>query len=244
MRKETYQEMYDIECSHWWFLGKRLIISTFLDRYLDFGNRFRKILDVGCGTGITMRLLRNYGVTYGIDVSEEALYFCRKRGHQRLTKGDANEIPFNDNCFDGITAVDLLEHLENEEKIVEEFYRVLKKNGLLLISVPAFKFLWSEHDLAAEHKRRYTLEEIEYLIKKRFSILKITYTNIFIFPAVAAYRIFKNMLPWRKEIKTDFFAIPRTINSLLYLLYKVEAPLLRQINFPFGLSIMVAAKKC
>jgi len=244
MEVAFYKEMYNLENYHWWFLGKKTLLCAFLAKYADLKNHSMKILDVGCGTGMIMFLLKNYGETYGIDISEEALNFCRLRGHKYLKKARANNVPFDNQFFDLVIAFDLLEHLEDDEGAVKEFYRILKKGGILLISVPSFKFLYSEHDLAAGHKRRYTANQIKRLMKqKQFSIMKITYTNMFIFPLVVVYRLLKKFFPIREQVKTDFFSVPLIINKILSSIYRLEAILLARMDFPFGLSVVCVVRK-
>jgi SAM-dependent methyltransferase len=137
---EEYEKTYNLEDSYWWFVGKRRIAQNLIEEFVPLNQR-EAILDVGCGTGATMCFLDHYGRAYGMDISETALCFC---------------LPFADDSFSLITAFDVLYHREVVDDLtaLREFHRVCKKGGSVLISEPAFDFLWSGHDLAYHSKRR------------------------------------------------------------------------------------------
>lgn len=170
----AYQVVYELEKSHWFFAGRRNIISLLIEGYVQQDGL--SILDVGCGTGATMSLLRGYGNVIGIDVSREAIKFCRQRSHTALCQADACCIPFPESSFDFLTALDLIEHLEDDLVGLREFSRVLKENGCLLLSVPAFMFLWSDVDVFSRHYRRYTTNDLKRKMEEAgFVILKLSY---------------------------------------------------------------------
>ena len=170
MGKGYYKELFYLEDRNWWFLARREIISSLLDRYLK-NKKSLQILDIGTGTGRMLELLECYGKTTGIDYSDETIKFCRKRGFTNVIKGDAHHLPFNDNLFDLICAFDLIEHLECDEEAIKEFFRVLRKGGILFLTVPAFMFFWNENDEFWMHKRRYAANQIQMILKKNKKFL-------------------------------------------------------------------------
>ena len=151
MELSEYKKLYDYENAYWWFVGKRKVIKYLLDRYAPFSRRIR-LLDVGCGTGANLNMLNEYGEAIGLDSSKESLKFCRQRDLSLLVLGLADQINFKDNCFDIVTALDLLEHIEEDKLVLSEIYRILKKQGRLIMTLPANMLLWSQHDFALHHK--------------------------------------------------------------------------------------------
>ncbi|HLE62866.1 MAG TPA: class I SAM-dependent methyltransferase, partial [Pyrinomonadaceae bacterium] len=161
MQQHTYSIMYRVEETHWWFVGRRRIISSFLAQINANSERPQKILDVGCGTGANLEMLSQFGEAEGIDVSREALAFCLQRGLRNVREGEAERLPFPDNSFDLVTGLDVVEHLDNDLAGLKEMHRVLRPQGRILLFVPAFMFLWGVQDDISNHRRRYTLPELK-----------------------------------------------------------------------------------
>ncbi|HUQ30807.1 MAG TPA: class I SAM-dependent methyltransferase, partial [Pyrinomonadaceae bacterium] len=133
MQQHTYSIMYEVEETHWWFVGRRRIIGSFVEkicRELDVTRP--RILDVGCGTGANLELLGKYGEAFGVDVSEEALSFCRARGLENVRHGAAEKLPYEDGSFDLVTGLDVVEHLDDDVAGLSEMHRVLKPGGRAL----------------------------------------------------------------------------------------------------------------
>jgi len=164
MKDKEIQRISEFEEDYWWFIGRKKIIQTTIEKELK-KNRDLKILDVGCGTGGTTSDLKRFGAVYGIDFSFSALQFSAKRGLQVL-KGAVNKLPFLDETFDMITMFDALEHIEDHLLVVKELSRILKKTGIIFITVPAYQFLWSQHDVAVSHFRRYNSKSISKVVTK------------------------------------------------------------------------------
>ncbi len=246
MEAYEYAVMRDLESNYWWFRGKRFLIGMLLEAYFrDDGSK--KALDVGAGTGSILELLAEYGPAYGIELSETALDIMRQRGVTSVVRSDAEEpIPFKSNIFSVVTCFDVLEHLENDTGLMKEMIRVCEPGGHILVTVPAMPFLWSRHDDALHHKRRYSrkklLERISYL---DCIVTRATYYNMSLFFPIAAVRALKNMTgTGRGKPESDFFLqIPGWLNKILYLWFVTELSYLKIIDFPFGLSILVVIEK-
>ena len=243
MNNNEYQKLYKFENFYWWHIGRKYIIQSLLCKILLKPNS--KILDAGCGTGGNIETLARFGDVIGVDNSPEAIKFCEKRGFENVQLKNIENTGFSDNSFDLIVALDVLEHIENDGETLKEFYRILKEGGYILISVPAYQFLWSEHDVALHHKRRYSMEEINRcLLEADFRVIKKTFAIAFIAPVVFIYRIIRKILHSEKQkSKTDYVILPVLLNKFFIFLLRIEAFLLKYINFPFGISIMCIAKK-
>lgn len=246
MRKDLYQELYDLEDFYWWHIGKRLIVSYQINELRVNGLKGLKISDVGCGAGRWMEELEKIfpkNEVWGVDKEPEAISFCKKRGLKNLKIGLAEKLPFSDTHLDLLTCLDLLEHVSDDEKAISEFYRVLKQGGLLILSVPSYQKLFSYWDKMLDHKRRYSIGQIKNLLEnQKFKVIKLTYTNFFVFLPSLLIRFLKSGQRRARQI-SDFMPVPNFFNFFLIFLYKIEAILLRRMDLPFGLSILVIARK-
>ena len=145
MEEYEYEIMYGLENTYWWFKGKQFLLEMLLNDHLD-DDRSNRALDIGAGTGAPLELLRKYGAAYGVEFSKVALRMLKQKGLNSIVRSDAEEsIPFKNDTFSAITCLDVLEHLENDSGLIEEMVRVCKPGGLILITVPALRFLWSRH---------------------------------------------------------------------------------------------------
>jgi SAM-dependent methyltransferase len=247
MHKEFYKEYFKIEDKHWWFVGRRNIFLTILDKYLppQANGRPRRILDVGCGTGTMLQYLARYGQAEGIDADEGAIQFCHERGVHQVQQVESVPFPFEDATFDLITAFDVLEHIDDDLGTLREMYRVMRPGGRLLVSVPAYRFLWGAQDEISLHKRRYVAPEIrERITKAGFTMRRLSYFNTLLFPAIAGVRILRPYKPGSTKLKSDFtMTKPGPANTLLGRLFSMEAGLVKRVDLPFGVSILALAVK-
>jgi SAM-dependent methyltransferase len=238
-----------VEDVHWWFVGRRRILLQVLDRYLGKGSaEGRRILDVGCGTGTMLSYLADYGKAQGVDIDEEAIGYCRERGLTDVRLGSAETLPFEDGSFDLVTALDVVEHLDDDLAALREFRRVLRPGGTLLVTVPAHPFLWGDQDEVNLHKRRYLAPQLrDRLAGAGFEVLRVTYINAFMFPPIAAVRMLRRLehrLRPRTAAQSDFrYPAPRPVNFLLGWIFGIEAPIVRRVNIPFGVSILAVGRK-
>jgi SAM-dependent methyltransferase len=260
MEEHTYEIMNRVEDSHWWFVGRRAILESFLKKIIQGfrvqGSEFRvhaqedelraanyevRILDVGCGTGANLEMLRGFGAAEGVDVSDEALEFCRAKG-LKVHEGLAEELPFEDESFDVVTALDVVEHLDDDAAGLKEMHRVLKKGGKTLVFVPAFMWLWGVQDDISNHRIRYTKRQIvERLQKAGFRIERATFANITFFAPVLAGRTLMKLTGIRPESENNINI--SALNGLFGKIFSAERLWLDKFNFPFGVSIVVVAGK-
>ncbi len=247
MNHEEYERMYRFEDSYWWFVARRHLIASLLDDFYARDGQLN-ILDIGCGTGAMLDELSPFGAVVGADFATEALGFCRERGdHYPLTRADVRRLPFADGSFDVVTAMDIIEHIDDDKAAASEIRRVLKPGGRLFVTVPAFPSLWSEHDEALHHYRRYTAPHLKDLFQRvGLTVPKLSYTVTSLFPGIWLYRQLSNKLPKRRaggEKKANLVNFSRPINRALLALSEWESGLVRRLNLPFGVTVMCVAQK-
>src|ERR1043165_9149320 len=225
MQQHTYAIMDEVEGSHWWFVGRRKILESFLDSIVEKLNaeptkvgtpKKLRILDVGCGTGANLEMLSQYGDAEGVDVSDEALEFCRKKG-LTARKGLAETLPFDDETFDITTALDVIEHLDDDVAGLKEMFRVTKRGGYSLIFVPAFMWLWGVQDDISHHRIRYTKRQsVERLEKAGYAVERSTYANLTFFPPILAGRALMKLTGIKPESENNVnvFALNGIFGSL------------------------------
>ncbi len=264
MRPLNYEVMFDVEDHHWWFVGRRAVVFAMIEDALgahassvqcfdenslnETGHsglralRGSKILDIGCGTGATMDHLKRYGEAHGIDLSEIPLSYSRKRGHRRVARASATELPFESESFGLVTTLDVVEHLDDDVKGLSEIRRVLKPGAPAVIFVPAFQALWGPNDVQSGHKRRYRINQLGEAVEKAgLKIERISYANIAMFVPIWLGRKILTILG-RAEQAENRINHP-IINSLLARIFSREANWLRKHSLPFGVSIVCVARK-
>ncbi|MGI8641967.1 MAG: class I SAM-dependent methyltransferase [Pyrinomonadaceae bacterium] len=244
MQTHTYAIMNRVEDSHWWFVGRRAILESFLEQIyneLRITNYELRILDVGCGTGANLEMLAQFGQAEGVDVSDDALEFCKAKG-LKAHKGLAEKLPFGDESFDVVTALDVVEHLDDDVAGLKEMHRILKRDGKTLIFVPAFMWLWGVQDDISNHRVRYTKKQIvERLQKAGFEIERATYANWTFFAPILGGRTLMKITGIKPESENNVNV--SALNGIFGKLFGAERFWLKRANFPFGVSIVVVAKK-
>lgn len=247
MKKYLYNDLYSLEDTHWWHKAKRSLVVFFIERYVSKNRSYSKeqglkLLDAGCGTGKNIEEFSKFGTTWGIDFAEEAINFCKKRGLKNITRGSLERLPFMKNFFDCITALDVLEHVD-DKRALKEINRTLKKSGILVLTIPAYPFLWSRWDEVLHHKRRYTKYTISQVLKKNgFRILKISYCYSFLFIPVFITRSIKNLI-YKNYYPSDFLISNKFLNAFFLGLASIERTVIEHISIPFGTSIIAVAEK-
>ena len=151
MEQHYYAEYRAVEDRHWWFLGRRAILLGLLDRHVPVGDPAKRVLDVGCGTGAMLQQLDRYGTVDGVDADEDAVRFCKGRGLDSVRLLENGSLPFDSGTFDLVTALDVIEHIDDDSAMLAEIHRVLRPGGTFLVTVPAFQSLWGPQDEISHH---------------------------------------------------------------------------------------------
>jgi SAM-dependent methyltransferase len=242
MQQHTYAIMFEEESKHWWYVGRRRILEQFVRDALPSTGASPRILDVGCGTGANLELLTRHGAAQGLDASAQALAFCRDRGLTRVCRGVLESLPYRDASFQLVTALDVIEHLDDDLSALREMHRVLAPGGRALVFVPAFMFLWGRQDEVSEHRRRYRLPQL--LARAReagFEVERATYANFALFaPIWAARRVIRTLglkPPSENSVNID------ALNGVLGQLFGAERWWLKRRSFPFGVSIIAVLRR-
>jgi dTDP-4-dehydrorhamnose reductase len=245
MERSFYKNYFEVEKEHWLMKVRRMIVKDALSRYIDRKPKTVKVLDFGCGSGIFVQELAEARYhSYGIDISEEAIKFGRLQGRKNLEVLDSHKVNYPDNTFDAIVTLDVLEHLEDEEWALKEMERILKPDGVLVVMVPAYKFLWGVQDEVAHHYRRYTRSHLLKKIQTATTLhtVRATYFNTFLFPPIALVRLISRLLGLKKR-HSDFDLNNAFLNKIFFSVFNTERKLLKHTKLPFGVSILAVFKK-
>jgi SAM-dependent methyltransferase len=248
MNPEEYEKMYNQENTYWWFQGRKKILFKMIRHYGLLKGGKARVLDIGCGTGLILQGISSQACAIGLDFSKKALSFCGRRKISNLLLGDVAKLPIKDASVDLILALDLLEHIEDDEGLMSEISRTLKPEGYILATVPAHQYLWSGHDEALHHFRRYSKEGFLNLIARNgFQPIKYSYVITFTFLPILLFRMiqktYRRFLPSSDKPRTHIIILPKYINSLLIDILDWEGSLLKHMNFPIGISLLCIARK-
>lgn len=242
MERSVYAVEAAIEQTHWWFCGRRNLFARELQR--SGVTDQARILDTGTSTGTNLRMLRELGFQQvtGLDMSEDAIAFCKTKGLGPVERGDICAMPFADESFDLVLATDIVEHVDDDKRALREITRVLKPGGRVLLTVPAFSLLWGLQDRVAQHKRRYRLAPLA----KKFEdaglrIKRAYYFNYLLFiPILLARRLIDALgitLQSEGQVNTSF------LNRVLAAVFTCDTRSAPFIRPPFGVSILMLAEK-
>jgi ubiquinone/menaquinone biosynthesis C-methylase UbiE len=243
MQQDFYTEYSEIEDTHWWFRGRREIFTRLL---APFENRGLSILDIGFGTGAMLTFLQRYGHVTGMDMSIDAIRFARTRCDAPMLLGDITSLPVETASMDLVTAFDIVEHVPDDGAAFAELARVCRPGGHMLVTVPAFQFLWGNQDVVSHHQRRYTLGELEAHVRNAgFVPRRLSYFNAILFPAVAAVRVARRLRgETRGEVKSDFtMTKPGFVNDTLARVFAAEGRWLARWRLPVGVSVVCLAER-
>jgi SAM-dependent methyltransferase len=242
------------EDRHAWFAGRTRAILKYLDAELgppQPGER-RKVLDIGGGAGNMAHHLAHFGAVIDIDFNPRPLGIAQQRGLTAV-QGAGNELPFPDREFDLVALLDTVEHVPDELGVFQEVARVLKPGGKLIVTVPAFMWLWSYNDEINAHHRRYTAPELQQKVELfGLRVRRLSYNNFFLFPAVAGVRFLRPYNPGLASphltaaadvYQVEMEAIPEPANTVLHGVGWLEAELLERIPLPIGVSVICLAEK-
>ena len=239
MDEILYRKFYEVEDRHWWFRGRQKLVLDALRQWLNLNPQAR-LLDVGCGTGGTLKFLSDHFDAWGIDSSPLAIDLCHNRGLTQARQLATTELK---DQFDVITLLDVIEHIEDDAGFLRDCLPLLTTGGAALITGPAFPALWSAHDEVNHHKRRYTPETLRAAIERAgFDVMRMTFFNTLLFPLGVAERALARL----RKTNAPSAALslpPAPVNRLLERIFSSERFLIRGMKLPFGISLMAAARK-
>lgn len=237
------------EGANFWYKARIALIKFLLENCRPIPGRM-KILDIGCGTGYEVKLLKKYGDVDALDKEAAALKGIKPSSGINILRKDIEKTELGKESYDMVCCFDLLEHLEKDGETINKIFHSLKNPGFFIFTVPAFQSLYSTHDIAMEHYRRYGKKRIAQLLEgSGFKVGRLGYWNTFLFPLEALIRILKRILlinlAKRKDFSSDMKDIPKPLNRILFYVLKFEVFLIeKNINIPFGLTIYgIALKK-
>ena len=242
MRSSHLQYHQEAERDHWWFAARREIVLSQLERAVGANPRDLRILDIGCGAGGMLSFLRRYGTAAGVDASPEAVEMAGREGADVRVGMLPADIPFAPGSFDVVTLLDVLEHVEADSAALDTIRALLRPGGHLIVTVPAYAFLWSGHDVVNEHKRRYVRDGLrEKLEIAGFDVERLTYFNTLLFPPIALVRLAGRLRSG--EETADEGRVPAPVNSILRRIFTLEKRLLKAADLPFGVSLLAVARR-
>lgn len=242
------------EDRHAWFAGRTRAIQKYLDMSVGPAppGSGRLVLDVGGGAGNMAHHLAHYGHVIGVDYNPRPLAVAAQRGLD-VCQGYGDGLPFAGDSFDLVALLDTVEHIDKELGVLQECVRVLKPGGKLIVTVPAFMWLWSYNDEINDHKRRYTAPELETKLQLcGLHVIRTTYTSFFLFPPVAGIRLLRPHVPDlasphltedEEVYQVEMEPIPEPANTVLHGVGWLEAELLQRFRLPFGVGLMSVAEK-
>lgn len=247
MDSQYYKDYYTLERNHWWFLARSSILKRYINRNISGTRQKIRILNVGVATGATSEMLSIFGDVTSVEYEKECIDFIRDKVAINVIQGSILDLPFEDDSFDLVCAFDVVEHVQDDASAIKELGRVCVPNGSVLITVPAFMSLWSEHDLINHHFRRYKKPDVEKLFNtKDGSLIFSSYFNtVFFFPIYLLRKITGVIRNKKKKPQSDFSKYnPGILNRILFHIMNSETiAITRQKPLPIGVSIFCHWKK-
>jgi SAM-dependent methyltransferase len=246
MHSVLYEEMWQCEERHWWFLGRRRILKSLVKRYqpTDDGQRLA-VCDLGCGCGANLAIWANEHDVLGVDTMPQALEYARLRLGDRVRLGTLpHRLPVDEGSQDVVLLADVLEHVRDDADAASRALGLLKPGGILIATVPAYQWLTSPRDIQHQHFRRYSTSAFRKLFTRdgvRIELL--SHYNMFLFPAAAVVRLASRFTPL-KDTSGDLRVPAAPVNWALRQVFGSEKHLLPWLKLPFGLSLVVVARRC
>jgi len=241
VERAVFDRMAELDQDHWWFLARRRILKRLIERVVR-PPRKAKILEIGCGTGHNLAMLKSFGSLEASELDRCARAVANKRLPGRVKNAKLPDLTkFKRNGYDLIALLDVLEHVPDDLASLRSIHMRLKPGGALLLTVPANPWMWSAHDAAHHHFRRYTRKQLEELfLRSGLEVQLLSYFNMLLFPLVAAARVAGKIT--RKQSADD--KLPSApINSMLKSVFGLEAALIGRLPMPFGVSLVAVVRR-
>lgn len=247
----AYQQFLGLEKTHWWFIGRRRIFFELLKRFLPKKDDLL-IMDVGCGYGGMLEGLSELGNAMGMEIDLDSARASLDRGCGGICLGSGYDMPIREDSVDLFTLFDAIEHIEDDEKVVNQCAKALKPGGHIMITVPAYQFLYADNDRIAQHLRRYTRPRLKRIVRNAgLEVVKATHYNVLLFPlilpAVLLIKIKEKLRgpigPERQGSTNLSYKYPGVLSMLLREIFSSERFFLPWISMPFGHSIALIARK-
>lgn len=245
MEAAYYREYFDLERNHWWFRARAELLMAHL-RDLLGGRRQLRILKVGAGPGRTSELLREFGDVTSVEYDGGCCHFTRQLTGIEMIQASITELPFPSDSFDLVCCFNVIEHVERDQDGVGELKRVCRPGGLVCVTVPAFMFLWSQHDEVNHHQRRYTASSLSEAMNGLEPVFE-SYFNFWLFFPIALFRLLASLLPrkQRADSGSDFFAVQSSLlDKVFYWIFHTETWLIgNRFRLPVGVSVLSTRRK-
>ncbi|HEX5223665.1 MAG TPA: class I SAM-dependent methyltransferase [Solirubrobacteraceae bacterium] len=238
MDRDYELQTHQAENRHWWYRGRRTVIERVLDA-LGLPTPAR-ILDAGCGSGRNMIELARRGAVTGVELSHTSVELARARGCGEVIEGSVLDMPFPDDAFDLAVSLDVIEHLEDDLAALRELRRTVAQGGALVVTVPAYQWLWSGHDVINHHHRRYTRASLQRVAEQAgWKLARTTYFNSLLLPVAIVLRVLDRFNTKTTESSLDLWVPPEPLNRLLEQPLALEAAAIgRGGRIPAGLSLL------
>lgn len=242
MDRQYYTTLDSVQERHWWYSARRKILEGVLERVWSQGVPEGTLYDLGCGVGANLPVLEKFGPTVGVDMSEDAVAFCHERGHANVVRADLDHLQgLEPGSGSVVVLADVIEHLDDERPCLTAARRALADNGLLIVTVPAYQFLWSPADDINHHRRRYTAASLRRVLEPMFEIEQLTYFNTLLFGLIAAGRAAEKLM---RRSGDDMAHVPaEPVNRALRAIFASEAHIIPRVRLPFGVSILCVCRK-
>jgi SAM-dependent methyltransferase len=250
MQLDEYQKMFEAEERHFWFRASRTIVERWLLRAMAEAGLDQRasLVDVGAGTGGMLSRVSGQAQCLGIEYSPAGVALSRSRG-LRVVRGGLPQLPLATASFDLALSMDVFEHVQDDAAAIAEVRRILRPGGRLIATVPALRWLWSDHDVALHHFRRYHLDDLKARLQEGgFGVVRLSYYNTLLLPPIATVRLAGRLRQalglgaGASAAVSDVGELPGPLNSLLHRIFVSEATLLDHMTLPVGASLIVDAR--
>jgi SAM-dependent methyltransferase len=241
MERVVFDRMAELDQLHWWFVARRRILAEVIRRVVKPPRKGR-LLEVGCGTGHNFAMLKNFGRLDACELDYCARALATKRLRRKVEEAKLPDLSmFERNSYDLVALLDVLEHVRGDVASLRAIHRRLKPGGALLLTVPANPWMWSAHDAAHHHFRRYTKPQLAKALRDAgFEVQLLSYFNSLLFPLIAAARIIAKLVG--REAADDKLS-SGAVNAALEKIFGLEAALVGRIPMPFGVSLIAVARR-